>query len=179
MKWNLTIAIIVLLSSCLYYPSRPYQLTSSSNNQQPIKPIVIKYSDHLYVKDGYLGTILSTRKNPIIGLFCTIKNEGNDSILFNRESFQLISKKLIYKLRPLLTLKHKYGGLQMLSNQFYIKGGDSIKYSISFESDSKFSKKDYDNLVVMDTVSLVLVQNDSIKLIAKFHANDSRLHARK
>ena len=95
----------------------------------------------MYVKNGYLGSILSKRKHPVIGLFCTIINEGNNSIYFNRESFRLLSKKVIYKLNPLMALKHRFGGLQRVPNQFYIKGGDSIKYSISFESDFKFSKK--------------------------------------
>lgn len=103
----------------------------------------------------------------ILVLTCTVENNSNNQLLFDRRSFSIISNKEKYELQPWMIYKNSK--LQTMPDTFSLKRGEIyMEYVFDFKSENKITRKKFYKFFLSDTLRLEYANGDQKNNVLRF-----------
>ena len=91
-------------------------------------------------------------KRNTVAVQCMLKNKTQDTLLLNRDYFLLVSQKETFQTTP-FGVANKMKVIKF-PNLMKIGPNSEVEYILTFKSVNKMSRKDYENSITNDTVTL-------------------------
>lgn len=109
-------------------------------------------------------------KRNTVAVPCMLKNKTQDTLMLNRDYFLLVNQEETYQPTPFGVAKKMK--VVKYPNMMKIGPNSEVEYILTFKSVSKMSRKDYENSIKNDTVTLQYVNSTENRKIFRLIAAD-------